>query len=168
VSGIDLHAALQRCAPCLLGFGGHKMAAGLTIENDRVGELANALEEALSDQTLAEDLIAERRIDAEVGLAAIDAACLDDLARLEPYGAHNPEPIFLACAAKIESRGVAAGVHLKLFVEHQGRRLSAIGFGMADHPADRGDIVDILYTPMLSEWGGSVSIELRLRDLRPH
>jgi single-stranded-DNA-specific exonuclease len=89
-----------------------------------------------------------------------------EIERLEPFGERNPEPTFLARAARVRAASVVGGEHLKLLLEQGGRTLAAIGFGMADRPVERGSEVDVLYSPMISEWGGQRTLELRLRDLK--
>ena len=166
IPGVNLHAALRECEDLMLGFGGHPMAAGLTIEADRVGELAARLETILAGVTPQEALVPERRIDGELGFAALDDAAMGDLDRLEPYGTANPEPLFLARGVRVRSRAVVGASHLKMLLECDGRRLAAIAFGMADRVVDTGDEIDILYRPRVSEWGGERTLEAEIRDFR--
>jgi len=166
VAGVNLHAALQECAPLLSGFGGHPMAAGLSIDATRVDALAARLEEVLAGRTRPEDFVLERRVDCELPLPALGAECMADIERLEPCGAQNPEPTFLARGARVRARSVVGGQHLKLSVEQGGRSLQAIGFGLGDFAAEAGAEIDLLYTPMISEWGGNRTLELRIRDLK--
>ncbi|MEO8604113.1 MAG: single-stranded-DNA-specific exonuclease RecJ [bacterium] len=166
IAGFDLHAALKTCEDALQRFGGHKMAAGLSISLDRVEELATRFNAAVAARTSAEDFIAQTRIDAEVRLPAVDANCLADLERLEPFGMGNPEPVFLARAVRVAERRIVGEHHLKLKLEQDGRVIPAIGFGMSEHSAAPGDRLDVLFSVMTNEWNGNISTELRLRDLR--
>jgi single-stranded-DNA-specific exonuclease len=168
IAGVDLYGALESCRDLLDRFGGHRMAAGLSIRLDRVEALAARFEAALAARTTAEDFIAQTRVDAEMDLRAVDAGCLDDLARLEPFGTGNPEPLFLARDVRVRDRRTVGEHHLKLHLEQNGRSLQAIGFGMGALGVAVGGRLDILFQPMTNEWNGNVSIELRLRDLRPH
>jgi len=166
VAGVNLYAALAECAELFLGFGGHPMAAGLSIEAGRVGDLAERLETVLAATTVASDFVVERRVDCELALSELSAECMAEIERLEPFGERNPPPTFLLRQARVRDRAVVGEKHLKLFLEQGGRTFAAIGFGMAEVAAERGDEVDALYTPMISEWGGQRTLELRLRDLR--
>jgi single-stranded-DNA-specific exonuclease len=168
IAGLNLYDALASCRDCLERFGGHRMAAGLSIKLDRVAELSERLEAAVSARTQPEDFIPQTLIDAELSLRAVDAGCFADLERLEPYGMGNPEPIFLSRDVRVRDCRVVGKTHLKLFLEHDGHRLPAIGFGMADASVATGDRLDVLFSPMRSEWNGSEYIELRIRDLRAH
>ena len=167
IPGVNLYAALSQCEDLMLGFGGHPMAAGMTIEAEKVARLADRLENVLAHVTPEDALVAERRVDAELPLNQVSEDVLAELDRLEPYGAANPEPLFLARDVVVRSSRVVGGSHLKLYVESGGARMSAIGFGMGDRAVGPGDHIDVLYRPRISEWGGERSIEIEVRDLRP-
>jgi single-stranded-DNA-specific exonuclease len=167
IGGCDLYQTFRRCGAQLEGFGGHRMAAGLSIRRERVAAFAGEFEEAVRAATRAEDFVQHNVADAELCLDAVDDAVLAELARLEPYGAGNREPVFLARRVSVLSRRVVGERHLKLYLRQGKRALSAIGFGMAEHPVDAGGEVDILFSPEHNEWNGQTSIQLRLRDLRP-
>jgi single-stranded-DNA-specific exonuclease len=166
IAGLNLYEALAACRDCLERFGGHRMAAGLSIKLERVEEFAARLEAAVADRTEPRDFVPQVTIDAELPLRRIDVNCLTDIERLEPYGMGNPEPIFLARDVRVRDRRVVGEAHLKLVLEQDGRYLPAIGFGMADAAAATDERLDVLFSPMLSEWNGNEYIELRLRDLR--
>ncbi len=166
IPGVNLHAALCECEDLMLGFGGHPMAAGMTIESGRVDELSARLDAVLSGVTAQESLVPERRVDLELALEDLDDNLIEDLDRMEPYGTSNPEPTFLARGVRVRSRSVVGGSHLKLYLQSGKRSMSAIAFGMADREVAEGDDLDILYRPRISEWGGRRSLELEIRDLR--
>jgi single-stranded-DNA-specific exonuclease len=168
IAGLNLYDALAACRDCLERFGGHRMAAGLSIRLDRVDEFAARLEAAVAARTQPEDFVPQITVDAELALRAVDGACFSDLERLEPYGMGNPEPVFLARAVRVRDRRVVGETHLKLLLEQDGRSLPAIGFGMADSTVAAGDHLDVLFSPMQNEWNGNTTTELRLRDLRTH
>jgi single-stranded-DNA-specific exonuclease len=94
VAGCDLHAVLARCAPLLEKWGGHRMAAGLTIARGRLDAFREAFNAACAEQVAAESLVPTQRVDAVVPIGAIT----DELERLvralEPTGMGNPGPVF--------------------------------------------------------------------------
>jgi single-stranded-DNA-specific exonuclease len=167
IAGLNLYDALASCRDCLERFGGHRMAAGLSIKLERVAEFAERLDAEVAARTQPEDFVPLTAIDAELSLRDIDAQCFADLDRLEPYGMGNPEPVFLTRAVRVRDRRIVGETHLKLLLEHDGRCLPAIGFGMADAKIVAGDRIDVLFSAMRSEWDGNKYVELRLRDLRP-
>ena len=168
IRGLDVHDALQTCRDCLEAFGGHRMAAGLSIRPDRIAALSERLEAAVAERTQPEDFVAVRDVDGEIALRDIADDVLRDLDRLEPFGMGNPQPVFLSRDVRVLSSKVVGGSHLKLFLGQEGRRMPAIAFGMADHLPEEGERLDILHSPMVTQWNGSSSTELRVIDLRPH
>lgn len=166
IQGVNLYAALRECDELMIGFGGHPMAVGMTVEAARVDELAARLETILASTTPSDALVPTRRIDFELPLHRLDEQVLRELDVLEPYGPSNPEPAFLARQVRVLSRGTVGSGHLKLFLEDGGARFAAIGFGMADREVQSGDHIEIIYRPRLSDWGTERTLEIELRDLR--
>ncbi|HVN87056.1 MAG TPA: single-stranded-DNA-specific exonuclease RecJ [Candidatus Binatia bacterium] len=162
----NLHEAVKASAESLEGFGGHRMAIGLSIRAEQVDDFAAAFEDAVRARTHADQFVPELDVDAELRFSDIDAQLMADLDRLEPFGMGNPEPIFCTKAVTVVNRRVVGENHLKLFLRHDGRALSAIGFGMADREVAEGDTIDLVYSPQLEEWNGEIRLQLRLRDLR--
>jgi len=166
IQGLNLYEALKACADQCIGFGGHKMAAGLSIRAENVRPFADELEAAVRAATNAEDFIPRTLIDCELGFAEINERVLAELERLEPYGLRNPEPIFLARNVLVQSRRIVGETHLKLFLRQDKRAFGAIAFGLADAPIAEGDHIDLLFSPETNEWNGASSIQLRVRDYR--
>jgi len=163
----NLHDAVTACRESLEGFGGHRMAIGLSIRSERVAEFAERFEDAVRARTSEENFVPETDVDAELSFRDVDEGLLADLERLEPFGMGNPEPVFCSRGVTVASSRVVGENHLKLFLRHEGRGMEAIGFGMADRPVREGDAIDVLYSPQQNEWNGNVRLQLRLRDLRP-
>jgi single-stranded-DNA-specific exonuclease len=166
IRGFNLHEAFKACARVLEGFGGHRMAAGLSIRADQVGAFVEQFEAAVRTATKPDDFVQQSRVDAELLFADISDALIQDLALLEPHGPGNPEPVFLARNLTTVSRRVVGDNHLKLYLRQGDRALPAIGFGMAERDMEDLDGVDILFSPEIDEWNGSRTLQLRLRDLR--
>jgi single-stranded-DNA-specific exonuclease len=166
IRGFNLYEAFKACGHTLVGFGGHRMAAGLSIRAAQVSDFTEAFEAAVRDVTGPDDFVAETAIDAEISLAEVNDHLLADLARLEPYGPSNPEPIFLARQVTVHSRRIVGEKHLRLYLRQGPRGLPAIGFGLADAAIDEGATIDVLVSPEYNEWNGSVTLQLRLRDFR--
>jgi single-stranded-DNA-specific exonuclease len=167
IHGCNLYEAFKACGHLLEGFGGHRMAAGLSIRQERVTAFAERFDAVVREATRPEDFTPRTLVDAELSFDDISDALLEDLARLEPHGPGNPEPVFLCRGVRVASRRVVGENHLKLFLRHGSRAFSAIGFGMADASVEEGAGLDILFSPEHNDWNGSTSIQLRLIDLRP-
>jgi single-stranded-DNA-specific exonuclease len=166
IRGFNLYDAIKACSGSLEGFGGHRMAAGLSIRHDQVATFTEQFEAAVRAATRPEHFVPETSIDAELSFEEIGDPLLEELAKLEPHGPGNPEPVFLARTVTVASRRIVGEKHLKLSLRQGQRALAAIGFGMANRPIEDGAALDILFFPEHNEWNGNVSLQLRLRDLR--
>ena len=170
-----LYEGLKTCAELLDGYGGHRQAAGLSIQAHRIAEFSVQFETAARLHLNAEDLIPETEVDAELDLSALNGVTMTDIRRLEPYGQGNPEPVFLTRQAQVMAARIVGGNpilgkpgHLKLLLRSPqgGRPVDAIGFGMAAAPVAQGGKIDLLYTPEINVWNGNASLQLRLKDLQ--
>jgi single-stranded-DNA-specific exonuclease len=166
IRGLNLYEAFKACRQTLEGFGGHRMAAGLSIRHEQVTSFSEQFEAAIRAVTRPEDFIPETFIDAEIGFDEISDGMMEDLARLEPHGPGNPEPVFLARNVSVVSRRIVGTNHLKLYLRQGGRAFSAIGFGLGDSPIEEGGTINILFSAERNEWNGNTSIQLRLRDFQ--
>lgn len=130
VGGCDLHAALARCAPHLDKWGGHRMAAGLTVRRDRLAAFRAAFNEACAEQVAVADLVPTQRIDAVLGLADLS----DDLERmiraLEPTGLGNPGPVFGLVGVRLAGDPKPIGDrHVRLTLTDGTRELRTVAWG---------------------------------------
>lgn len=167
VEGFDLTGALARWAgDLLLRYGGHEMAAGFSLEEQKVDELRERLEKAVAEQGDVASLARTLAVDCVVPLAEVNQDMILDVERLAPYGIGNPEPVIGVQGVRIISRQLTRGDHLKLVVEQMGRRLDAIGFRMGDLPCKPGDVVDLAFVPEYNTFQGQTFLQLRLKDVR--
>ncbi len=163
IEGFDLYGALARCREHLARFGGHRHAAGVTVEAGRLGAFRDAFEADAAARISPDDLVPRCRIDGWVEEPEVTDRAAKDLARLGPFGAGHPEPVFAMRGPAARARTVGAGgAHLKLALG----RLDAIGFGLGDRlPACAGSL-DAAFTIGFDEWDGMRRVQLKLRDLR--
>ncbi len=161
ISRFDLHAALCRCGDLLERFGGHRMAAGLTLRRDRLAAFRERFAEVARETLSEDDLGPEQRVDLVLDLAEADEG-LERLCRyLEPCGMGNPTPVFGARAVRLDgARRVGPG-HLKGTLAGPGGRLPAIGFGWADR-APQSEALDVAFRLEQNEWQGIVSLQARI------
>jgi len=163
---IDLVAAFEQCSDLLFGFGGHKEAAGCTIETKRLLEFRQRFEAAIALQNSLDK--GEILIDAELNLGHVDQRFLSDLDRLRPFGMGNREPVFLS-KARVSGvpREVGKG-HVRATLQgSSGPSYSAIGFGLWESVGRfiKGE-VEVAFTPEENEWQGRREIQLRLHGVR--
>ena len=170
VEGLHLYNAMEACQRFLVTYGGHRLAAGLTIEREHFDAFADAFEQQIQQQQTHQRSLPTVRADALVQPSLWTIDMVASLERLEPFGLKNPEPRFVA--QNVEVRGVrAVGKeslnHVKAVVKDNSSSLDAIGFRMADRLHEFRERLDLLYTPNLNLWDGHTSIQLRLVDIRP-
>lgn len=170
VPGFDLHTALSACATHLVGFGGHRYAAGLTVLPDAVDAFRSALSRhaaalptELFEPTLHVDCIAP--------LAAIDQPLFETISRFEPFGPDNPQPLLAAAGVQLASPPRAIGRdHLALRLRAGSRTLDAVAWGRGCDAAALtagGQLpLDICFAVEQRTWQGRTSLRLTLRDLR--
>ena len=171
ISRFDLHAALGRCGDLLERFGGHHMAAGITVRRERLAEFRSRFAAVARERLDPQDLGPEQRVDLVVSLDDIS----DDLERLcrylEPCGMGNPSPVFGTRGIEFtDPRRVGSG-HLKGIMSCDGRRLAAIGFQWADRVpwlTPGGPRIDAAFRLEQNEWQGQVSLQARVLALTPH
>jgi single-stranded-DNA-specific exonuclease len=172
VAGFPLHQALAACGEHLLGHGGHACAAGFRLQRASVDAFRERFCAQVRQHFVGKPPAPRLVLDAEVPFSALTPGLADDLARLEPYGAGNPQPLLLAGDLQVvgEPRCVGGGErHLSFRVRQQGRELKAIAFNMADQAAElmsAGGAVCLAFTPRMNEWQGRRSVDLQVRDFR--
>jgi single-stranded-DNA-specific exonuclease len=171
IRGFHVYEALRKCQDHLVGFGGHKYAAGLTVEPLKFEDFRSAFKRVCEEELSTEDLNPVVRADAHVRLSEITRPLLEQLEKLAPHGNGNPLPVFVSSGVEVEGSVRVVGTnHLKFAVRESGKKLSVIGFKMADceHLVANSSRIDILYTPQLNTYRGVTSIQLSLRDVRKH
>lgn len=167
VPAFDLHAGLGACAGHLLRFGGHRAAAGLTIEAERVetfaAAFANHCDAALSD----DDLRPLTRVDAVVPGAKLNLDLCSELARLAPFGIGNPGVTLLVDGCELaDLTTVGEGKHLRFRVRHRGRDAgTAIAFRMGSQldRLRRGGRYDVAFRLQENRWNGTTAPQLVVR-----
>jgi len=169
IPGFDLHGALTRCAPLLARYGGHKMAAGLTVHRDRLDAFRTEFDAIARELLTPDDLVPTQRIDLVVSVDQLT----DDLERLlrylEPCGMGNPGVVLGITGARVVNPGVVGGSHLKFRLEDETGRVDAIGFGWADR-VERDWLaqdVDVAIRLERNEFRGMSGLQARVVHLKP-
>lgn len=164
----NLFEALSACSDCLEGFGGHAMAAGVTVRRGRVNELRERLRDfyfAHPDRTLPA-LEADLLVDAP---ELLSMACVESLDELEPCGNGNPRPLLYMEDAALEAvQPIGGGKHLRLRLAKFGQVYDAVFFSQTAPAlgARAGQRCDIVFAPQINEFHGRRSVQLVITDLR--
>jgi len=165
IPGFHLLDAIRGCAGHLERFGGHRYAAGIGLAADNVAGFAAAFE-AESGRILGDtELVPRLEIDVEVWPEDLTRELAQELKRLEPFGAGNPEPVLVMRGLTVTERRVVGEGHLRLRLSSGNRSFGAIAFRMAER--DTAGPIDVAFFPEMNEWNGSSSLQLRIKDLRP-
>ena len=169
IEGFHLVDALQECAEHLTRFGGHRHAAGVTLDAERLVDFRRAFEAVAARRLREEDMEPRCRVDAVIAPEELTERAVGALAALGPFGAGNPEPTFVAESLRAEARLVAAkngGVaHLKLVLA-DAPALDTIGWGLGPRLTEVDGPVDLAFRPSLDTWNGRTRVSLTLRDFR--
>lgn len=173
IPAFHLHQALKDCSSHLVGFGGHKYAAGLVIETQNIGPFRDEIN-LLAGRTLADDdLVPAQPLDAEVDLEGLDAEAARSFAAFAPFGPGNRHPVLASRQLKVVGSPYRVGNnHLKFKVKSSagGRRVfDSIGFslgGMLEELDDARSEVDLAYVLEENEWQGRRRLQLRIKDIK--
>jgi single-stranded-DNA-specific exonuclease len=163
ISRFDLHAALGLCGDLLERFGGHRMAAGLTLRRDQFEAFRDRFQQVAADRLRGLELGPEQRVDLEISLADANAD-LERLCRhLEPCGMGNPAPVFGVRGIRFSARQVVGEHHVRGRLEGPGAALGAIGFRLADRmPVPDAGTIDAAFRLEENAFRGAVSLQARL------
>ena len=170
IPGFDMLGALERCQHLLIRFGGHRQAAGLSLEAGRIRELRAAVN-AVADETLGpEDLMPRLRIDAALPFRSITGGVAAGVAALAPFGAGNPRPVFAARRVEIvDGPRTLKERHLKMALKQEGRIFRAIAWRSAeqrDYLTEDKAALDVAFSLDQNQYNGESYVELTLADLK--
>ena len=170
VKGFDVYEAILSCSDLLIQFGGHKFAAGLTMEEANVEAFIQKFEEIVSATITEESLTPEVEIDAEIDLAEITPKFYDVLKQFAPFGPGNMNPVFLTRGVRDRGYGrIVGSTHLKMDVQQDNPNLffNAIAFGQGHYAENVAKKIpfDICYAIEPNEWNGKVTLQLNIKDM---
>ncbi|MEE2612896.1 MAG: single-stranded-DNA-specific exonuclease RecJ, partial [Acidobacteriota bacterium] len=170
IPGFDLLDALEHCGDLFTRFGGHRHAAGLTIETGRLKALRTRLTAFADDRLGPDDLTPRLRIDRRLPLAAITPAVVEGLRAMEPFGAGNPRPVFHTGPVEL-ARGprVMKSRHLSMAVRQDTRVFRAVAWRMAERAefvTRHGDALDVAFNLTENHYRGEHTVELSVADIR--
>ena len=170
VGNISIFDALNSCKHLFIGFGGHKQAAGLSLNEADVEELRYQINEYAKIHITEEDLVPKVKIDGIIHSNEITHETLDELELLEPHGMGNPKPSFVYNGLTIDNVRLLGQEksHLKLVLHDGKRTFDAIGFRMADDFSDlrSQDQLDMVMTLNKNVFRGIETIQFMIKDIR--
>ncbi len=169
IAGFHLDQALAHCTDVLEEFGGHKLAAGLTIREENIVAFRKAINEFAQDLLEVRDLIPALNIDYEIPLSTLSVELARAMDLMEPFGEGNPSPLFCSRQLTVKSHPAVLGREtLKFWVTDGQVTVSAVGFGMARYKdlVRLGEKVDLAYQLGIDDWNKAATVQLTLKDIK--
>lgn len=169
MEGFNLFEALTDSAHLLDKFGGHELAAGLTIQQKNICEFKSRLLAYADTHIKPEDLMPVLQIDCAITPAYITQSAVEGLAVLEPFGLKNPQPVFSMENMYVEDiTPISSDRHVRLTLSRDGISYTAMLFGTGAGGCGfaQGNYVDIAFHLEVNEYRGRQSVQLVLEDIR--
>ncbi len=170
IPSFDLLAALETMPELFIKFGGHKQAAGVTLEADRIPEFRRRMADYGATALTHDDLRPRLRIDADLNLRDISSQVIEGVMRMGPFGAANSKPVFRASPIELIDRPkVLKERHLALMVRQDGRAFRAMAWRASEREeyllANRTGL-ELAYSLEQNEFRGETRTELTVSDIR--
>jgi len=170
VPGIDLYEALANSSSYLENFGGHAMAAGLKIRAENISDFQHAFEKVVRDLAPPEALTPTLRIDAELDFSAVSEGLIDELETLMPYGAGNPEPLFMSSKVRVVSSKIVGKNHRRMVLRQSlgptSKTLQAIHFNVDERSAAQKNFARMVFKLRWNRWNGKKNPQLVVEDFQ--
>ena len=169
IKGFDICDALTACSDKLLAFGGHTMAAGLTVNVSGIDDFRKSITEYADSKLKKEDLLPLIEIDQVLRPEAVDKNLVDSLALLEPFGMGNPAPLFL-CGDILPENIKAIGrnnEHLKFMFSANAQKYTAIGWNIGEYAETIANKkIDFVFQPDINKWNDKEYIQFKIKDMK--
>jgi single-stranded-DNA-specific exonuclease len=163
-----LYRAIDECGDLLTGYGGHRQAAGLSLDMNNMSAFRERMNQIAEKKLSAEDMVPVLEIDAAVKLSDISFNLIHELSVLEPYGESNRQPLLGAKDIEVVSHKIVGNNHLKMKVRQENASADTIGFSMGDQLEllEAPSSLDIAFVPSINEWNGGKYLQLQLKAIR--
>lgn len=170
IPSFDILSSLEAAASLLIRFGGHRQAAGLTLESARIRQFRQVVNEFAEERLGPEELMPRLRIDGNLGFRAITGDVAAGVASLAPFGAGNPRPVFAARGVEIiDGPRKIKERHLKMALKQDGRIFRAMAWRAAErheYLEEHRRSVDVAFSLEQSQYEGETYTELTVADIR--
>jgi single-stranded-DNA-specific exonuclease len=169
IPAFDLHGGLTACADILMRYGGHRAAAGLTVDAARIPELAARFDAIARERLTREDLTPELRVDLELPLGEANDALEKLLRHFEPFGLGNPAPLLATRGCRLASAPRVVGQNgLKFALRDSTTELEGVWWGVSHRLSEwtATQVVDVAYRLERDLWRDTSRLVARLADIR--
>ncbi|MBQ2614509.1 MAG: single-stranded-DNA-specific exonuclease RecJ [Clostridia bacterium] len=169
VNGFNLFGALEECTDLLEKFGGHELAAGLTIKAENIEAFRKKINDCAADRFTEQMTAPTILLDAAIKVPYISMETVNDINRLQPFGVDNPVPAFAIRNIKIHKIStMSEGKHLRMTLLKDGKYLDSVGFGMGEYEQylKEGDFIDVAFALDINDYRGFQNVQLILKDIK--
>ena len=169
VEGFNLFEAISSCSDLLVKYGGHPMAAGITLESSKIADFRKAINN-YAKANYAIMPAPTVNVDCKLMPAALNADMPRILSVLEPFGCNNPQPVFGLFRMKLESvTPVGGGNHLRLMFSRDGVAVTCMKFSQtpAEFPYEPGDVLDLAVTLDAKVFRGVNTLTVLIKEIKP-
>ena len=170
IKGMNLVDALCYCSDHLVKFGGHELAAGLSVTRGELDNFRRLINEYARKNLSEADMVQTVEADCELDFSDVNLGLAKGIQLLEPYGVSNPIPGFVLRGVTVNDiTGISEGKHTRLSLGNGRYTLSAMYFSNSPDSLGIyvGDKVDVLFNLDVNEWGGRESAQVIIRDIKP-
>ena len=170
IKGMNLVDALCYCSEHLVKFGGHELAAGLSVTRGELDSFRRLINEYARNNLNESDMVQTVEADCELQFGEVNLALAKSIQLLEPFGVSNPIPAFILRGVTVNDiSGISEGKHTRLSFGNGRYTLSAMYFSNSPESLGIyvGDKVDVLFNLDVNEWGGRESAQITIRDIKP-
>jgi len=170
IPSFNMLAALESCADAMVKFGGHKQAAGLTIESSRLRELRARINDYAEERLHPDDLRPRIWIDGSLTFRSINEQVASDMTTLAPFGAGNPRPVFHASRVEVvDGPRRIKDRHLKMAFRQDGRIMRGVAWRAIERESfvsEHRSAIDLAYSLEQDTWNGERFLQLSVADFR--
>ncbi len=169
VNELNLYDIMFNISEYFEGFGGHKLAGGFSFLNEKVSfeNVKAALNKTIDEMLNGRKLSPSLEVDFELSINDVDISLVEEISKLEPFGASNPSPTFVVNNLTLKQKRLmgARKEHLKLSVEGPNGYIDCVWWSRGDVPLVVGDKLDIAFAPQINEFNGSTTVQLIIKDI---
>lgn len=169
IEGVHLYEVINAIGDLLDGYGGHSLAAGFSFSPDKTPfkSVKEHLNRIVKEVSNGKDLKPFINIDLELKPDDISVDLVNELARMEPFGAANPSPVFALTGARVVQKKLMGENknHLRLVIECGGKEFTCVRWQCGDIPLVSGDELDVAFHPQINEFNNQVNVQLIVDDI---
>jgi len=165
VRAFNMLDGIKDSAPLLLRYGGHRAAAGFSVDNDNIEAFKKRFLGYAGSVLTDDDLVPEVELDARVTIQEMNLRAISEIENLAPFGVANREPLLCLADATLMDTKVVGGRHLRFRFRQDGAMARGIGFGMAGLKELTGEGFSLAFSPYTDMWGGAVKPGFRIREV---